>query len=126
LARLILDGDGLAVRLGPWEKLGALHGDVRVPRAAVRGVSASDRPWRTLRGLRIPGTGCPGLIMLGTTRGRGFKDFNAVYRRRPVVVVDLEGGPFTRLVVTVPDATEVAARLRHDLGVGAAGPGEAP
>lgn len=114
MAKLEVSGDELVLRLSRWERLGALHGDVRVPRTSVRAVTASDQPWKTLRGLRAPGTGCPGLIMLGTTRGRGWKDFNAVYRRRPVVVVDLEGQAFARLVVTTDDAAAVAAQL-HSL-----------
>jgi hypothetical protein len=54
--------------------------------------------------------------MLGTTRGRGWKDFNAVYRRRPVVVVDLWGQEFARLVVTCDEAPAVAARLQSLVG----------
>ena len=118
MARLVLDGNDLVVRLSAWEKLGALQGDVRVPRGSVRAVVVSDRPWRAMRGARMPGTGCPGLVMLGTTRGRGYKDFNAVYRRRPVVVVDVDGQPFARLIVTAPDAAAVAERLRLELGIG--------
>ena len=118
MARLELEGDDLVLRLGRWEKLGALHGDVRVPRRSVRAVAASDKPWRVLRGLRAPGTGCPGVIMLGTTRGRKYKDFNAVYRTRPVVVVDLEGQAFARLVVTSDEAPALADRLRGLLDLG--------
>jgi hypothetical protein len=112
MATLEIIGDNLVLHLSGWEKLGGLHGDVRVPRTSVRAVTASDQPWKTLRGIRAPGTGCPRLIMLGTTRGRGWKDFNAVYRRRPVVVVDLEGQEFARLVVTSDEAAAVASRLR--------------
>jgi hypothetical protein len=112
MASLDVEGDDLVLRLSPWERLGALHGNVRVPRTSVRAVSASDRPWKVLRGIRAPGTGCPRLIMLGTTRGLRWKDFNAVYRRRPVVVVDLEGQKFARLVVTSDEAAALAARLQ--------------
>jgi hypothetical protein len=117
MATLEVEGENLILRLSRWEKFGALHGDVRVPRASVRAISASKQPWKVLRGIRAPGTGCPGLIMLGTTRGSGWKDFNAVYRRRPVVVVDLEGEEFARLVVTNDDAPAAVDRLRSLLGV---------
>lgn len=112
MATLHVDGNELVLQLSGLERLGALHGGVRVPRSSVRSVSSSDQPWETVRGIRAPGTGVPRLIMLGTTRGRGWKDFNAVYRRRPVVVVDLEGQKFARLVVSSDDAPAVAARLQ--------------
>jgi hypothetical protein len=117
MATLDVDGDDLVLRMSRWERLGALHGGVRVPCSAVRDVTTSDRPWKVLRGVRMPGTGCPRLIMLGTTRGRGWKDFNAVYRKRPVVIVDLDGQEFERLVVTSDDATAVATGLRNRLGL---------
>jgi hypothetical protein len=117
VATLDVDGDQLVLRMSRWERLGALHGDVRVPRSAVRDVTTSDQPWKVLRGVRMPGTGCPRLIMLGTTRGRGWKDFNAVYRKRPVVIVDLDGQEFERLVVTRDEAEAVAAHLRDGLGL---------
>lgn len=116
MASLDIVGDELVLRLSPLEKLGAFHGDIRVPRSSVKAVTTSDTPWKALRGMRAPGTGCPGLIMLGTTRGRGWKDFNAVYKRRPVVIVDLEGQPFARLVVTADDAPALAARLQGSAG----------
>jgi hypothetical protein len=112
MARLEVEGAELVLRLSGCEKIGALHGDIRVARTSVRAVTVSEQPWKVVRGIRAPGTGCPGLIMLGTTRGRGWKDFNAVYRRRPVVVVDLDGHTFARLVVTSDEALAVAARLQ--------------
>lgn len=113
MASLDVDGDELVLRLSGLEKVGSLHGDVAVPASSVRAVTSSDQPWKALRGIRAPGTGCPGLIMLGTTRGRGWKDFNAVYRRRPVVIVDLQGQEFARLVVSTDDAAATTYRLRR-------------
>jgi hypothetical protein len=111
VAELVVEGDDITVRLNPLEKLGALRGNPRVPRSAVRVARVSDRPWSELRGIRAPGTGIPGVISLGTRRGGGGRDFAAVYRNRPVVVVELEGAVFDRLVVTVDDPAAVAARL---------------
>ena len=109
MARVRYEGDELVVHLGWLEKLGAFRGDVRVPRSSVRDVRATDRPWSELRGIRAPGTGFPGLIALGTRRGDGNRDFTAVYRDRPAVVIELEGAEFDRLVISVHDGAEVTA-----------------
>ncbi len=60
----ISETDELLLRLTPWEKLGAVHGDLRVPLRSVRAVSVVAEPWKSLHGLRAPDTRWPGLIML--------------------------------------------------------------
>jgi hypothetical protein len=111
MASLAVDGDDLVVRLRPLEKLGAFHGDVRVPRSAIRSVRAVEKGWPELRGMRAPGTGVPGVISLGSRRGTGIHDFVAVYGSRSAVVVDLEGADFDRLVIADDAAEETARRL---------------
>src|ERR1700752_5508104 len=105
-----VDANDLVVRLSVGEKIGALRGNIRVPLASVRAVRVSDTPWSELRGIRAPGTGLPGVISLCTRRGHGFRDFAAVYGRRPALVVEMTGVSFDRLVVSSADAAEAAAR----------------
>jgi hypothetical protein len=112
VATLIPDANDLVLRLSRLEKLGALHGDARVPRDAVEDVAVSQEPFRELRGMRAPGTGFPGRIALGTWRHRDGKDFVALYRDKPAVIVRLRDAPFRRLLVSVDDPEAVAARLR--------------
>lgn len=116
MARLSVDGGDLVLSLSLLERLGALHRGIRVPLPQVTEVAVTDRPWPLLRGLRAPGTGVPYLIALGTWRYRGGRDFVAVYRRLPAVVVTLAQGPFTRLLVSSPDAAGVAAAVRAARG----------
>ena len=118
MASLVVDGSTLVVRLSGLERLGAckLH-DPTVPLSSVRSVRVSPDPWRDMRGLRAPGTGIPGVIMLGTTRWKGVRDFDAVYRKRPGVVVELEGAPYGRFVVTTEDPERVAAGLSAAAGL---------
>ena len=117
MATLRHEGDELVVRLNDLEKAGAVHGDVRVPASAVRVVRVTETPFRELRGLRAPGTGIPAVIALGTWRGRFGKDFAAVYRGGPAVIVELEGSSWQRLLVSEHDAAEVAESLRADFGL---------
>jgi hypothetical protein len=104
MACLAVEGRHLVVRLNPVEKLGALHGSIRVPLHNVIAVKPGNAVWHELRGLRMPGTGFPGVIALGTWRYRGGKDFVAVYRSTGVVVT-LAGSEWNRLIVSsrVPD-----------------------
>ena len=108
---LVRDGE-LVVHLSRLEKLGALHADVRVRLSQVVWARVVEHPWPALRGMRLPGTGIPGVIMLGTKRGAFGADFAAVYHDRPAVVVELRDAAFARLIVTVDDPAAVAASLR--------------
>lgn len=111
MPRIEIERAELVVRLSALEKLGALRGEVRVPRKAVREVRVVDRPWDELRGVRAPGVGIPRLIMLGLTRGRGGRQFAAVYGNRPALVVDLQGVPLSRLILCVPDPQAAAKAI---------------
>jgi hypothetical protein len=111
MAMLSHVGDELVVTLNDLEKAGAMRGDVHVPASAVRLVRVSTNPFRELQGMRAPGTGIPGVIALGTWRSKGAKDFAAVYRGGPAVVVELAGAEFRRLIVSAHDAVAVADRL---------------
>ena len=105
MAELIAEGDRLHLALSRSERFWGLHGDIVVPLAQVESIEYVDDLWPYLRGIRAPGTGCPGIIMLGTTRGRGFRDFCVVYGHRPGTIVSLvHGSPcgFQRLLVTGP------------------------
>jgi hypothetical protein len=68
MARLKIDGSDLVVKLSLLEKMGAFHGNIRVPLSAVRAADADPEPWSALRGIRAPGTGLPGVIALGVRR----------------------------------------------------------
>jgi hypothetical protein len=104
------DGD-LVLRLSRWEKLGALRGDVHVRLGAVEDVSVSPAPFRELRGMRMPGTGLPGVVALGTWRYGAGKDFAALYRGKPAVIVSMRDGAYRRLLVSAEDAEAVAAAI---------------
>jgi hypothetical protein len=115
VALLRREGSELVVVLNDLEKAGALRGDVRVPASAVREVRVTDSPFAELQGVRAPGTGLPGVIALGTWRGNGYKDFAALYRGGPAVVVELEGASWRRLLVSAHDAPAVVERLTEPL-----------
>jgi hypothetical protein len=114
VASLRREGGDLVVMMNDLEKLGALRREVRVPLAAVRNVRVTESPFSDLRGIRAPGTGLPGVTALGTWRYRGGKDFAALYRGAPAVIVELEGAEFKRLLVSAHDAACVRDDLAAD------------
>jgi len=115
MAGYSIEGQDLAVVMNGLERLGALRRAVRVPVSSVQAVRVSTSPWSELRGIRFPGTGFPGVIALGTWRGRFGRDFAAIYGRRAAVVVELQGAEFSRLIVSCAGAEAVAAGLSGNL-----------
>lgn len=111
MATLVVDGDRLIVRLSTAERvLGLTSGDPEVPLSAVRSARVA-RPARgAVRGFRAPGTGLPGVLSLGHWRGQGH-DFVAAYGDHAGVVVELEGQPWARFVVSVDDPEAVVAEI---------------
>ncbi len=112
MARLEIQGDRLVVCISVGEKLAAVK--LRRPGvqlSAVRSVRIVQHPFEELRGIRAPGLRVPGSVALGTWRSRRGRDFVAVYRGRPAVIVELEGARYRRFVVSVTDPAAVVAAI---------------
>jgi len=103
MAKLVKVGSELILELSIWEKLGALHDSPRVSVDSVEKVEFIDQLWgsSTLRGIRAPGTALPYVVLLGTLRGRGYRDFVAMSGRGEGVVLTLKSGPFARWIFTL-------------------------
>ena len=111
MAEVRIEGDEVVVHLSPMEKVGAVHGEPRAPLASVTGARAVADAWTELRGMRSPGTGFPGEMMLGTTRGQFGRDFCAVSKHQGGVVVEMEGQEFKRFLVSTDSSEQVVAAL---------------
>jgi hypothetical protein len=111
MAKLLVNDDIVTVSLSAVEKAEALHGDVSVPRSAVASARVVPDGLDEVHGLRMPGTGLPGVIMVGTWRDKEKVTFAVCHGRRPAVVLELTGQHYDRFVVTVENPGEVAAAL---------------
>lgn len=111
LAQIRTTADEVTIELTAAERLWSLRGDVTVPRAAVVAARVEDDALGQVRGIRAPGLAVPGRLKVGTWRGRWGKDLVAVRRGEAAVVVELDGEPWRRLVVSAGrDRAEAAAR----------------
>ena len=109
-----VDPERLVVRLAGLDRLWALAAGVQVPTAAVTGVRPVTRAEAYARGSgwRLPGTFWPGLIMAGSYLSRATgRSFWCVHRAEEVLLVELEGQPYDRLVLEVDDPTEVSRAI---------------
>jgi hypothetical protein len=115
MATLIREDNDLVLALSFWEKLGALHSSPRAPIASVEKFEFPEELWssKTLRGVRAPGTAIPYVVLLGTMRGRGYRDFVAIKGREKGVILTLNSEPFARWIFTLRQSrSEIEAILR--------------
>ncbi|WP_091115659.1 hypothetical protein [Geodermatophilus dictyosporus] len=101
----------LTVTLTRAEKVLGLLRDLEVPLSAVRSVEAVPDGLAAARGLRAPGLGLPGLRLIGTWRRRGTRTLVSVRRGEPAVRIELAGQRHDTVLVSGPDAADVAASL---------------
>ena len=116
MAALEVHEDALVVTLTGWERVAAMRRELRVPLTAVRGVCADPDPWSALRGVRVEGSGIPGMAVYGVRRMTGDRpDFAALHGRGTAVRVELTSrSRYRRLLVSVadPEATVAAVRTK--------------
>ena len=103
MAEVVEINDELILQLSLREKIFALHGNPRAKVADLISTTEAGTPWNrsVLRGFRAPGTALPYLILLGTMRFKGGKDFCAIYKRTPAVIYEFADAPFKRWVVSI-------------------------
>ncbi|HET8977905.1 MAG TPA: hypothetical protein VFN87_07090 [Solirubrobacteraceae bacterium] len=117
MATLEVRDDDLVVTLSGVERLVAMKREVRVPLASVRRVCADPEPWCALRGMRVQGTGIPGVVAYGVRWMTGARpDFAAIHGRGPAVRVELSPeSRYGRLLVTVADPQATVAAVRAEV-----------
>ncbi len=118
--RALVDGGVVRVNLTGASAVWALRRRVEASLDQVVSARVADRA--TAQGqrplLRWPGTHLPGVITAGTYRGLGSRtarQFWSVRRSGRVLVVDLDGGRYARLVLELPDPDGTATVINAAL-----------
>ena len=117
MVSLLLDSTQLEVVLSGAERAMSFHkGNVVIERSTITKVQLTDDAWTWLRGVPSPGTHLRGVVAMGTWRSAGGDDFAVVRRRRPSVVIDLEGHPdFQRIILTTRHGLALVQALRLEV-----------
>ncbi|WP_109208933.1 MULTISPECIES: hypothetical protein [Microbacterium] len=117
MVTLLLDSTQLEVVLSLSERaLSFRKGNVVIERSAITKVQLTDDAWTWLRGIPSPGTLVRGVIAMGTWRSAGGDDFALVRRRRPSVVIDLDGHPeYHRIILTTRHGLALVQALRVEV-----------
>ena len=102
MAKVIESANQLQLKLSMLEKIFALHGDIWVDKSLLIKKVMVENPWRreVIKGFRAPGAAIPFIVLLGTMRYRGGKDFTAIYNRRSVDIYEFKNSAYKRWIVT--------------------------
>ncbi len=109
MAHLVIAGEKVHHKLSLLEILGAFHRSPEAFLSEVQSIEIEETPWvrEVLKGFRSPGTGIPFVVMLGTMRYSGGKDFVAIYRRKPSAIINFRSGEFKRWIFEIKDMQEI-------------------
>ena len=110
MAHLVISGDRVLLNLSILEALGAFHSSPEIELSHIESVEVVENPWtnQVLKGIRV-GTGIPFVVLLGTMKYIGGKDFCVIYKRRPNAVITFKSGPFKRWIFEIKDMNEIDA-----------------
>ena len=102
MARVIETANQLQLKLSMLEKIFALHGDIWVDKSLLTKKVMVEKPWRrsVIKGFRAPGAAIPFVVLLGTMRYRGGKDFTAIYNRKAVDIYEFKDSAYKRWILT--------------------------
>lgn len=117
MVSLLLDSTQLDVHLsGTEHALSFRKRNIAIPRSQIARVQLTDDAWTWLRGVPNPGTHIPGVLAAGSWKAAGSVDFVLIRRRRPSVVIDLEGDEeYRRLILTTSHGLALTQALRLDV-----------
>jgi hypothetical protein len=115
MAQVHIDGEQLVVEIEGLDKLWALRSRLEIPLAEVRGATADPGMAGEPKGFRAPGTHIPGVLAAGTFHVDGERIFWDVHDPAKIVVIELTGEPYRRLVIQVDDPAATVAQVERAL-----------
>ena len=113
VAKVFVEDNQLKVVLGFWEHLGGFSGDLSFPLENIVSAKASEKLDLNSLGIRLGGTGLPGIAVLGHFRKKGTRIFCNWIKGQKVLTVELLNSKFGRLELGCSDPEELVKQLVH-------------
>lgn len=113
MSQIAVSAHTVSVRFRPWEMLAGLVTNTDIPRDAIVSADWVANGLDAVRGMRAPGLGLPGTLLIGTWRRLGTKTLVAVRRGEPALVLRLKGQRYDTIIVSTPDAEALATELNR-------------
>jgi hypothetical protein len=111
MAKVEINANDVVVHLSRVEAVAACRREVRVPVRHLTMVHVEESPLAVVSLLRMPGLAWPGAFVFGSRRRDGRREFVVVRAGLAAVVLEAEGALWDRVVVSHPDAVDIAAEL---------------
>lgn len=105
----------LEVHVRGIHKLLAFKGSLSIPLAHISAVQLAPEIPRSEVGLKLLGTGIPGLVRAGTFNGKDGLAFWDVHDHSKAIKIDLHDEKYAYLVIEVDDPEASLAQLRQAL-----------
>jgi len=110
---ITIDGERVVFEVEGWDKLWSLRSRLEIPVAHITGVEANtDQVNQWWHGLKVAGTGVPGVFAAGTFYYHGELVFWDVRHPANTIIVSLEHERYRKLIVEVNDPVAVVAQLQ--------------
>ncbi len=110
-----IEGDHLTLSVQGIDKLLSFKGSITVPLEHISAVSKAPEISRKDIGLKLIGTGLPGLIRAGTYSGKDGLAFWDVHDYDKALMFELHDERYSRLFVEVKDPEGTLAMLQEEL-----------
>lgn len=115
MAHLLITADEVTIDMSGGERLEAAHGNQAFPRSAISGVRPVPDCIAEVHGLKWAGTELPGL-RVGSFHAADCVTFAVCHGHKPGLVIDLTNSKYDKVVLTVENPEEIAARLSEGGG----------
>jgi hypothetical protein len=108
----------LDITLTCWDRVWALKKHLSIPLAHVKSIQVQSPPRMNWKNLRAPGTSWPGKIRAGSYWSWETHEWSFwnVRKSQRVVVIDLDGEKYSRLVLQVENPEGVVEMVRRVVG----------
>lgn len=119
MVRVDISGDDLLVELSPWEKIWAVHGNLRIPLEHITGVRIEDENgWKRMFA-KLIGTNAPPFKISGIFFGNGGLVFCDYENGKDCLVLDTQHERYRSIIIQLTDqdprtvAQQIESRLKQ-------------